>query len=266
VTNGVWLASASVNPSNPFALYSTTPIYLDQSNLLVRDPYVCSWVSNGVPLFVMTYTALYPNGNTPGPGVALSRDGTNFIRVGYASLPNGRPTSDDWSPKISINSTNGLLGTVGLSTNGYMLCFIYDVNVTNLTAWSNPRPITVVSNYMGESSAGMIICTNGLNYYFSSDGEEFTNAGTATAGWGALNYSIPQGGNWFQPGPSVFYSNGTWYWFVSAYSEQLITSVNLVNWVPNVFTNSAISANPVFLPFGPNEGAYLPSTGLIQRF
>jgi hypothetical protein len=267
-TNAVWLYQAS-NPTNGYSLITSNPMYVDNNVLNVRDPYICKWISNGVPVYILSYTA--HNGNaftsaTPGPGVATSYNGTNFTFLGYANLTTNY--FSQWSPKFCINSTNGLIATVGLSagTPGAQPtnAAVFDVSINNLLTWSNPRllPGQFNAGVAGnEPSAGVILYTNSLYYYFNSSADECTNSTLNPNTWGYLNIDNAR---WSHAGPVVFNFNGLWYWYTTDGGFRCITSPDLIHWTNNVFGG----VNPTLTTFSPaaQEGVILPNVIITQRF
>jgi hypothetical protein len=273
VTNGIYLCTALDASTNVYTLVSNTPIYQDTgtNQINLRDPYICQWSSNGVTWYLLTYTTHYGDwisSGTPGPAVATSLDGTNFTLLGY--VPLGTAYHAQWSPKFNLNATNGLVATVGLSASGGGAqptnAFIYDVNLANLTNWTNPRWLNLAAAGAQrlEPSAGIIIFTNGMYHYFSSAGEEFTNTSLASVSGVSVNWNQADGrnpfGKYLHAGPNVFFYNGLWYWFSTDNGLQYITSPTLPFPVTNNYSvlpspAGLVSQEGAIFPIGPTPVA-----------
>jgi len=255
--NGMWLFSSTTFTNN-FSLRSFAPIYQDPHNNFIRDSYVTKLTdATGRTRYLLSYTTHFTVDDvcsgTPGPGVALSDDGVHFTFLGDVKLPNGANTNcyAQWSPKFHLNAriaTVSLSGgdTCNMPTNAVM----YDVNPTNLLLWSNPRPIFIPSPYGSEISAGVMIYTNGLYYYFSSMGEEFCNNALVSTGWQPIYTREPSLG----AGPCVFNFKGLWYWFGTDLGTLYMTSYDLTNWT-----------SPVSCGFASQEGSVIPEQYAVDE-
>lgn len=282
-TNGMF-AYTSTSISNGYSLESSAPIFTSGFSPFntMRDTCVLKWSSNGVPFYIMTadmQTGAAATNFMPGPLIATSLNGTNWTQQGFVNLLTNNPLGTNlgyiWSPKYSINATNGLVATVGLgpflahaSTNA----FIYDVNPTNFFQWTNPRWINLhAATGGGEPSAGILYYTNGIYYYFDSVGDEVTNSVLAQNGWAVPNGN-ENSSTWGAQGPTLVFCNGLYYWFTTGPGNiQYITSPDLIHWTPNVFpTAPGLSPLQVFNANGSlvttYEGSVVINQTLIPRF
>ncbi len=244
-------------PTN-LALVSALPIFTDTNVAAVRDPSHFKWVDNNNKVHYLLSYGAYSNNSINVVGVATSVDDRNYATLGYIDFGGH---SNQWSAKFCVNATNGLMMTVALGdTPQPTNAFVCDINPTNFLKFSNLRYLNIkpASHQGDEQSAGQLLYRGGIQYYFSSSGDEFTNAnGPVQDGWRlAGNDGVSSIG---RAGPSVFKYNGTWYWFTTDVGLQYIYSTDLVHWLgaagqPVFF---APHDSPIMISNAWNEGAFI---------